>query len=164
MTSPEQISWIINKALKSSLLLLPVMLCFCMRHFAIHLSYKQVQMAKFFTEGHWMEFRKKCPFPSPTFLLQPKLDGLVLSCLVMFPPLSPHSLHNTRDRAGRRGDEVSQSYQSNSPIKVAWIKSKTFCFAWNQAMEEGLNSHLLFLWLLREPELSTHQWSSKERL
>lgn len=161
MTGLEQISHITNRALKSSPPFLPGTLCICIRRFAIHLSYKQLLVAKVFTEGHRMASRKKRLTPITCFsppakagCSGPWLPFHVPSCLSTSP-----AQPQCRDRVGRRGDEASQSYQSSSSIKVAWIKSKTFCFAWNQERKRDwtLTPWVCFFSLLREPEMSTHQ-------
>lgn len=109
-------------------------LCLCKRHFATHLRYKPKWMAEFSQRGTgW------CPQLFHSHHLQ--LDGLVSICL------SSVRLQ-CRGRAGRRGDEASQSCPPSSLIKAAWIKSESFGSTWNKEWKRGWTP--LLLWCCSE--------------
>lgn len=65
-----------------------------------------------------------------------------------------------RGRAGRRGDEASQSCPPSSLIKAAWIKSESFGSTWNKEWKRGWTP--LLLWCCSEnlagPRINRTEW------
>lgn len=68
-----------------------------------------------------------------------------------------------RGRAGRRGDEASQSCPPSSLIKAAWIKSESFGSTWNKEWKRNWTP--LLLWCcsenLNSPHISRTEWKGR---
>lgn len=155
MTGPEQIC-ITNGVLKSCLPFFPGTLCFCIRHFAVHLSYKQVLMANFFTLNG---VQKETPhFHHLLFSSSRSWRGLSLAA-ISCSLLCLHTACTTPvKRQSRKERWWSKSKLSLKHVnKSCMNEEQKLLFCLKPGTEEGLNSHPLLSLLFREPELSTYQ-------